>query len=165
MCCAEGVYADVGERGRILAHAGLIRRHMDATQSTDERQWFENEEFVDSDFPTGRCVGTNVIRGKCAFLDGTGHCSLQVASNAGGLGRWALKPIYCILYPLDVSDRVVSYDPVLQDEQSCCTTSERFDVPVFEACGEELIHLVGDDGYRELQAHYVEHFSPTKVNS
>jgi hypothetical protein len=148
------VYVDLLERDTILSHAELIRRHMDDTQSQDERTWFENEEHDDPDYVSRRCVGTTVISGKCAFLDGAGRCSIQVATTGEGLGRWALKPLYCILYPIGIADGVVDVDPMLQDERSCCTAGAAFDTPVFEACRDELEHLFGNDGMQTIQEHH-----------
>jgi hypothetical protein len=43
---------------------------------------------------------------------------------------------------------------MLQDEQACCSVHAGFAVPVFEACKEELIHLVGEEGYHLMEHHY-----------
>jgi hypothetical protein len=153
-CCSGGVYADIAEREAILKNAEMIARYMDETQPADRALWFDDEEETDPDFPSGRCVGTQVHNGKCAFLDKYGRCSIQHATTEQGLGRWALKPLYCILYPIEISDGVVSFDPMLQDEQPCCTVSDEYHVPVFRACKDELIHLLGPDGYQQLEDHY-----------
>jgi len=153
-CCLSGVFLDLRERNRILEHAGSIARQMDQTQDRRPDRWFDTEERADRDFPSGRCVGTGVINDKCAFLDCFGRCSIQVASVAEGLDRWAWKPLYCILFPIEVSGGVVDFDDMLQEDEACCTVSSRFDVPLFRACREEIIHLVGEDGYQELEDHY-----------
>jgi len=155
VCCEGGVYADVVERDRILAHKDIIKKHMDETQTLHDSLWFEDRESEDSDFASGRCVGTTEINGKCAFLNRQGWCSLQVAAVAEGLDKWALKPLFCILYPIEISNRVVSFDDMLQSEEACCTVTNEFDVPLFETCKEELIHLLGGDGYRELESHFL----------
>jgi hypothetical protein len=154
-CCDGGVYVDVGERDRIMVHAGLIKKYMDETQTLDERLWFEGREEEDEDFASGRCVGTAVINEKCAFLDGLRCCSIQKATTAEGMGRWTLKPLYCILYPVEISDGVVSFDPMLQDEQACCSITDKHDIPVYEACRDELVHLLGEDGFQSLHNHYI----------
>ncbi len=161
-CCERGVYADTRERERILARSGLILRHMDETQPHDPQRWFETEEYEDPDFPSGRCVGTAVVNGRCAFLDSEGRCSIQVATMAEGLGRWALKPLYCILYPLEISDGVVNFDPMLQEERSCCTARTSFDIPLFEACADELEHILGSDGMQAIRDHYQRYYQPNR---
>ncbi len=161
-CCEGGVYADITERDRILANKEMIQRHMDDSQPLDERRWFENDDYDDPDFMSGRCVGTAIINNKCAFLDRAGRCTLQVAATEEGLGRWALKPLYCILYPIDISGGVVNFDPMLQDERSCCTVHAPFDIPLFEACSDELEHLLGQDGIQAIRNHYHTFYHPDR---
>ena len=153
-CCSGGVYADVTERDAILAHSTMIARYMDDTQVRDPEQWFEQTASDDPDFASGRCVGTEVVNEKCAFLDRSGRCSIQVASTAEGMHKWALKPLYCILYPIEISDHTVGFDDMLQDEHQCCTVQAPFDVPLFEGCREELIHLLGEEGFARLRSAY-----------
>lgn len=154
VCCEGGVYADITDREKILSHKEIVKKYMDGTQTREESQWFEDREFDDEDFPSRRCVGTREINGKCAFLDGFGRCSLQVAAVSEGMHKWALKPLFCILYPIEVSNNVVNFDDMLQDEQSCCSVGHEFDMPLFEGCKEELVHLVGPEGFRKMEAYY-----------
>jgi hypothetical protein len=153
-CCEGGVYADVRERDRMPGHRELIALHMDATQTVDAALWFEDTECEDSDFPSGRRIATGVVHDKCAFFDRSGPCSLQVAATAAGMHKWTLKPKCCVLCPLDICDGVLAYDDMLQGEQQCCSVSKEFEVPVFRACSEELIHLLGEGGYQLLEQHY-----------
>ncbi len=153
-CCEGGVYIDLHEREVIMAHRDIITKQMDATQTTDPSRWFEPEITDDPDFPSGQCVGTQVVSEKCAFLDGAGRCSLQKAAVAEGMHRWAIKPLFCILYPIEISAGTVSFDEMLQDEEDCCTIGKSFEVPLFEACREELVHIVGEEGYAAMEKHY-----------
>ena len=153
-CCEGGVYVDVRERDVIMAHRDLIARHMDGTQTTDPSRWFEAEVTEDLDFSSGQCVGTNVINDKCAFLDGAGRCCLQKAAVAEGMHKWAIKPLFCVLYPIEISGDIVAFDEMLQDEETCCTIGTTFDVPLFQACREELVHIVGEEGYALMEQHY-----------
>jgi hypothetical protein len=139
----------------------MIRKYMDETQSTDDAEWFEAREFEDADFPSGRCVGTREIANKCTFLDKAGRCTLQVAAMKEGMHKWALKPLFCILYPIEISNHLVGFDDLLQDDQPCCSVSSDFDVPLFEACKEELLHLVGEAGFARMQEYYRENLVGT----
>lgn len=153
-CCTGGVWTDVKEYEIIMSQKELIKQQMDETQTPDDRQWFENEIADDSDFPSGKAIGTAVLNGKCAFLDKFGRCSIQLAAVANGKHKWAWKPMYCILFPIEISDKVIGFDPMLQDEQQCCTISTEFEIPLFAACKEELTYLLGEDGYKMLEEHY-----------
>jgi hypothetical protein len=153
-CCEGGVFVDFREREVIMAHRDLIIRHMDDTQTTDPSRWFETKVEVDPDFPSGECVGTRVINNKCAFLDAHGRCAMQKAALAEGMDKWSIKPLFCILYPIEISNGIVSFDQMLQDEETCCTIETSFDIPLFEACREELVHIVGEEGYAQMEKHY-----------
>jgi hypothetical protein len=145
---------DVQERERVLAAKDQIKHQMDVSQTTDHTQWFEEEEREHADFPSGKCVGTQEINNKCAFLDGHGRCSIQLASMAAGEHKWALKPLYCVLFPIEITDNVIGFDDLLQEESRCCSVTHEFATPLFRACKEELIHLLGEDGYAMIEAHY-----------
>ncbi|MEK7671040.1 MAG: DUF3109 family protein [Bacteroidota bacterium] len=153
-CCYGGVWVDVNERDVVLAEKELIKQFMDETLITNDSMWFEQEIADDHDFPSGKAVGTQVYNDKCVFLDKLGRCSIQVASVESGRHKWALKPLYCILFPVEVSNNVIGFDPMLQGEQQCCTISSVFETPLFVACKDELTYLLGEDGYEMLEKHY-----------
>lgn len=154
VCCEGGVFVDPRERDAILAHRELIAAEMDETQHRVPGDWFEAEEHEDPDFPSGLCVGTKVVNDKCAFLDAAGRCVLQTAALHAGMHPWAFKPLFCVLYPIEIAGGIVSFDNMLQDEQSCCSVATAFDIPLYQACREEIVHLVGEEGYAEMNAHY-----------
>lgn len=137
-----------------MEYKEIIKQHMDETQPIDASMWFDPEETEDADFPSGRAIGTAVHNEKCVFLNKHGHCSIQVASVANGMDRWAVKPLFCILFPVEVSEGVIGFDDMLQEDEPCCTISNQFQIPLFEACRDELVHLVGEDGFAAMQEHY-----------
>ena len=153
-CCEGGVYVDLHERDVIMAHQGIIAREMDETQNSDPSSWFEEQVEDDPDFASGQRVGTQVINDKCAFLDKEGRCAIQLAAINAGMHRWALKPLFCVLYPIEISNGTVGFDDMLQEEHSCCTIGSTFITPLFAGCKEELVHLVGEDGFAMMEAHY-----------
>ena len=153
-CCRWGVFVDLLQRDAILAHREIIAREMDDTQNRNATEWFDGETHPDPDFPSGACAGTRVHNDKCAFLDREGRCSIQVASVKNGMHKWALKPLFCVLYPIEISTGIVNFDDMLQDEEHCCSIRAPFEVPVFEACREELVHLVGEEGFNDMLSHY-----------
>jgi hypothetical protein len=154
VCCDRGAYIDLGERDAILAHTAAIQAQMDETQSKDPATWFEPEVIDDKDFVSGKCVGTAVINGMCALRDKRGYCSLQSMAMANGMHKWAIKPIYCVMFPIEMIDKVIRYNPKMQGKQACCSVQATFDTPLFEACRDELVHLIGEDGYEAVRAHY-----------
>jgi hypothetical protein len=153
-CCHRGAYMDVAERDLLIKHADLIQPHLDATQSHDLETWFEHEEKVDPDYASGRCVGTGTVNGKCAFQNEKGWCTVQIAGAVSADDKWAIKPAYCVTFPLEVVDGWVRFNAMMQGKEQCCSVHKEFDTPLFEACREELIHLVGEDGYQQVEAAY-----------
>ena len=151
-CCREGgAYVDLRERDRILEHAALIRPHLDDTQNADSAQWFEPEEKLDPDYPSGACAGTAQLAGRCNFLDRNDRCSLQSAALAAGMHKWALKPMYCALFPLDLSGGVVKLDGRVR-HGACCAPTSDFTRSALEACREEIVHLVGAEQVAAFEA-------------
>jgi Fe-S-cluster containining protein len=149
-----GVYVDTTERIRILQYQQVIAKYLDETQPHDPALWFEDREFEDPDFPSGRCVGTREVNGKCAFLDKQKRCSLQVAAVEEGLHRWFFKPMYCVLFPIEISERMIRFDDLLQGDEACCSVTGDYEMPLFEVCKDELVHLLGEEGFGQLREHY-----------
>ena len=135
-----------------MRHRDIVKTWMDETQPLDEDAWFE-EPFADSDFPSGRCIGTREHNDKCVFLNKDGRCVLQLAGEQEGLGKWGLKPFYCIAFPITVENGVVKFDDVLSGEASCCavqTDQRQRGQPVVTECDAELKHVLGAEGYMLL---------------
>jgi hypothetical protein len=141
---------DLGEKKRILSHREIIKKYLDETQLKDDTRWFDPEVVEDSDFPSGKAVGTEVVNDKCVFLNKSGRCSLQIAGTEEKLGRWALKPFYCIAFPITVEDGVVTFDDFLDERSACCTSVNDHETPIVSACKEELEFVLGHAGYEEL---------------
>ena len=70
-CCHGGVYADPVEKERILAHAELIKAHMEPDQQHDTAQWFDDEVVDDIDFSV-----SHVIRGEDHLSNTAKHIAL-----------------------------------------------------------------------------------------
>ncbi len=149
-CCLSGVFVSLPERDRVLEHAGAVRRHMEPGQVRDASKWFTRRSHRDDDFEGGRCVGTRVHGGRCVFLNRGGLCTLQLASAREGLPQ--LKPFFCRLFPLTISDGVVVYDDLCEGEAACCTFTAEGPRSVLEACGPELQLALGREGYASLRA-------------
>lgn len=151
-CCYWGVYVDIKEREKILEHKDLILKFMDETQPRDVELWFEKDEWDDPDFPSGKCVGTNVYSNKCVFLTKEGYCVLQTSSTNSGMHKWALKPFYCCIYPLTFWEGVLTYDDGHAEDLEYCGIKAVYNHagPVVEVCKDEFIYVLGEEGYSDL---------------
>jgi hypothetical protein len=148
-CCYYGVYTDIKEYEVIMAMKDRIIKSMDASQTTDSTVWFEEPE-KDDDFPSGLAVGTEVHNGKCVFLDKNGFCTLQKIAFEDGEFKWKYKPIYCILFPLVIFEGAITVDDEHLDRMHHCSQVENQVSTVFECCKSELLYILGEKGFQEL---------------
>jgi len=148
-CCYYGVYTEKNESEKLTAMKEKIQAAMDDSQTKDETKWFE-EAVEDSDFSSGYAVETELHNGKCVFLDKQGLCTLQKLGVSEGENKWKYKPLYCILFPLVISEGVFSVDDDHLNRMHFCNKAENQMSTVFDVCTEEIKHLFGEDGYAEL---------------
>lgn len=149
-CCSVGVFADLEEKELILSHKEAVKKFMDETQTTDDSLWFDSDVLDDSDYPSGKAIGTEVFNDKCVFLNKSGMCSLQIAAASEGIGRWGLKPFYCTAFPITVEEGVLTFDDFQQGKTHCCSSIDTKVTTLVESCRDELERILGRDGYKEL---------------
>jgi Fe-S-cluster containining protein len=162
-CCTSGVWADVTERDVILANQGMFVRYMDDSQTTDPEKWFEKEIVDDLDFDSGKAVGTETHNDKCVFQMRNGYCVLQYASTLEGKHPWAIKPKYCVMFPVVIADNVLSYDDDHSSDMHYCGLhcTVNHTKTVFEACGPEIEYAMGEDAYKQLVEIYNAEYART----
>jgi Fe-S-cluster containining protein len=157
-CCNYGVYTDKKEFELILSIKDKIIPLMDETQPKEFKEWFEAPE-KDLDFESGIAVGTQVINGKCVFLDKNGLCVLQKLALIENENKWKYKPIYCVLFPLTVYENTLTIDDEHIDRLSSCNFDLKNQTTIFEFCEQELEHLLGEDGLAELKLYRDEYLN------
>ncbi len=157
-CCYYGVYTDLKEHDTILELKDKILRFFDETQSKDINKWFEEPE-EDEDFESGVAVGTEVINGKCTFLDKDGLCALQRLANLEGVHKWKYKPLYCILFPLTIYEGALTIDDEHIDRLKTCNVNPDVETSIFDACKEELIYFLGEKHFLELEEYKKEYLT------
>jgi hypothetical protein len=157
-CCHYGVYADYKEYEKILNIKEEILYLMDESQSKNVDDWFEAPE-KDDDFESGIAVGTNIINGKCTFLDNHGLCTLQKLGLNKGMHKWVYKPIYCILFPLTMYQGALTVDDEHIDRLNLCNRNSGLNSTIFDSCKEELKYFLGEDGFSDLERYRDEYIS------
>ena len=166
-CCNYGVYTDLKEHDHILSIKDKIIPLLDETQSKDIDKWFEEPE-EDEDFESGVAVGTEIINGKCTFLDKNGLCTLQKLAMNEGEYRWKYKPIYCVLFPLTIFEGALTIDDEHIDRLKTCNMNPVIETSIFDACKDELLHFFGQEKFNELvkykNEYLVEHYSGVEKN-
>lgn len=166
-CCKSGVYMDKDFPKVILEHKDIIKDVMSADQIKDESHWFDEEVVEDEDFPSGYAAGSNVYTDskgveKCVFNDENNFCSLQVAAVKNGMHKWAIKPTYCIMYPVTVVNHILTYDDEHSQDLAYCGIDKEhnFTQTAFEGTREEIKYVLGDEVYNSLDEYFKTNYSP-----
>ncbi len=147
-CCRFGVWADAGETEVILAHRHLFR-HLMRPEASDPDAWF-GKTLPDRDCPSGFSVETMDLGGACAFYHPDHGCVLQKGAEQAGLDGWFLKPRFCIMFPLVVTDGELTVD---DDMKTIWCMKERNQThPILESVQREVEYLFGRDTARTLLA-------------
>jgi hypothetical protein len=161
-CCSGGVWLDADDLKSIVPaeRVEAIKANL-PEERRDPNTWFSAPE-PDEDTPSGVKIGTNVVADPvrpgitcCVFLRPDRLCALQVTSQQLGLPGLGLKPFFCALYPVYVENGEVIIDHETEqdfDGANCrrfCATKQ----PLYEVFHEEIVMVLGEDGYRELQAY------------
>lgn len=157
-CCHYGVYTDLKEHDKILEIKDRFVPFFDETQSKDISKWFEPPE-EDEDFDSGVAVGTEVINGKCTFLDKDGLCALQKLAIRENEHKWKYKPQYCILFPLTIYKDALTIDDEHIERLKTCNSDPHVKRSIFDACKEELLYFFGEDNFKELEQYKEEYLS------
>jgi hypothetical protein len=155
-CCYYGVYTDKKEHDKIMEMKDRVIEAMDDSQTTNVDKWFEEPED-DEDFDSGVAVGTEVYNGKCVFLDKQGYCTLQKIAMEGGEFKWKYKPLYCILFPLVIYEGALTVDDDHLNRLHYCNLIENQNSTIYECCKEEIEHLLGKKGFKELEKYRIEY--------
>ncbi len=161
-CCHYGVYTDLKEHDTILELKDKILPLFDETQCKDIKKWFEEPE-EDEDFESGVAVGTEVIDGKCTFLDKNELCALQRLANLEGVHKWKYKPLYCILFPLTIYEGSLTIDDEHIDRLKTCNVNPNAETSIFDACKEELLYFLGEESYDELERYAEEYIAEINI--
>ncbi len=148
-CCYYGVYTESNEHENILKIKDKIIEEMDDSQTKVVKNWFE-EPIEDDDFTSGIAVGTEVYNGKCVFLDKQGFCTLQKIAMKEGVHKWKYKPLYCILFPLVIWEGKFTIDEDHLKRMNYCNKKEIYSADLFKIFQEEIKHVFGEDGFKEL---------------
>lgn len=162
-CCYYGVYTDKSDYEKIMSVKDRIIPYMDDSQTKDSSKWFE-EPMVDDDFPSGVAVGTEVYNGKCVFLGKEGFCTLQKMAVAEKEFKWKYKPLYCILFPLVIFEGVLTVDEEHLEDMHYCSVPKNQISTVFDCCKPELIFLLGEKGFEELEQYKDEYLNGLKAS-
>jgi hypothetical protein len=165
-CCAEGVLLDLQDKERILAHADLIKQYLEPQQEYDVTKWFDQAIEHDIDFPSGQCDGTATKNGGCVFLDSKGLCTLQKTAMAEGMNKFAIKPFYCVAFPLVIDKHMLTIDdPDFTNRPQCCSIIPEGSLTALDVCREEFEFILGTEGLQEIEEVFKEEVTSGMVST
>jgi hypothetical protein len=95
-------------------------------------------------------VETNVVGQACVFFHPAHGCSLQKAAIDRGRHEWEFKPRFCIMFPLVVSEGVLTVDEEM--DEMWCLKDENRTHPILDAVGKEVDHLFPEEIVRKLNS-------------
>lgn len=150
-CCRTGVSLTEAEIDRIRPHQSsveaLVGEPLERCFKRDivvshlnmdyAKQWRRTEERE------GHCI---------FFKDGVG-CVLQHVATGKGLHKWAIKPLYCVAYPLHWQDYTLMMSPSYAGAKKGvidCRLAENAVASTIVWCREEIEWLCGRDNYKEI---------------
>jgi len=160
-CCYYGVYTDKAEHETILEIKDKLISLMDETQSTNVEEWFEDPQ-EDDDFDSGIAVGTEIVNGKCAFLNKEGLCVIQSLAINEGKHPWQYKPLYCYLFPITIYEKALTIDNEHIDRLTVCNRNSGNETSIIDFCKDELTQFLGEEGYTTLLQFRNEYLSERK---
>ncbi len=161
-CCGGGIWVDVLQVQRILAHGDAIAALL-AAERRDPDAWFSDEVMDHRDFPSG--VGTATAVGPrpdgsgregCVFLLADNCCALQRVSEAQGMAWPGLKPFDCATFPILRSEGAVLWDrrtaEAIPGDADCKRPASGDGPPLISVFVAEAELAIGRRGIERLQA-------------
>ena len=145
-CCRFGVWADVEEQKRILERRHLFEAFL-RPETKDPSTWFGKTE-EDKDCPSGIAVETQAVGGYCAFYNPSCGCALQKGAVEAGLHEWELKPRFCVMFPLVVSEGTLCVDEEMKS--LWCMKEPNRTHPILSSVKREVSFLFGEKAARQL---------------
>jgi hypothetical protein len=79
-----------------------------------------------------------------------------------GMHKWAIKPTYCIMYPVTIQGGVLMYDDEHSQDLRYCGIhkEENFTQIVLEGVQEEIKYVLGEEMLNFLNDYYKKNYSP-----
>jgi hypothetical protein len=147
-CCRFGVWVDIEEQETIIANQELFVAYL-RPEARDPKTWFGKTE-EDEDCPSGLAIETQDIAGACSFFHPDYGCALQKGAVEAGLHEWIIKPRFCIMFPLVVSEGELTVDDDMKT--LWCMKEKNRTRPILDAVKKEVEFLFDEKQRRRLYA-------------
>lgn len=151
-CCEGGVSITVEQVNRIKAHAAEIQPYL-----------IEPYDFSEWDTSRGADLGTPLLfenqpGEQCWFLRANKYCAIHTYALDKGMPVPAIKPFFCLFFPLTLIDLDVNVTEIGVDGKAyeTCLVSDEREGYLFRQFENELRRVIGDANYWELEQRYPE---------
>lgn len=149
-CCSGGVSATLYEVARIKAHADEIQPYL-----------IEPYNFQEWDVSHPADIGTPVLyedkpNMQCWFQRENRLCALHSLALEKGMPVPAIKPYFCLFFPLTLIDLDINVTEIAVDGkayETCLVPSEQ-ETYLFKEFESELRRVIGDANFEELLRRY-----------
>lgn len=142
-CCQWGCDVNLGERDAILA----VKDALQPFVPTPADKWFGDEIFSDPEYPTGRFVRANRVKGACVFLSPSGRgCAIHSYALAKGRDYHSIKPMVCWLFPVCWDQGVLRPSTEVREDLVCKGNGPS----LYAMVRDELRHVFGEALIAEL---------------
>jgi hypothetical protein len=100
------------------------------------------------------------------FRNNKGLCALQKTALAEGMDKFALKPFYCVAFPLVIDGHVLTTDdPEFTNRSQCCSIVPDGSLTVLDICREEFEYILGTEGLEEIEKIFKEEVASPVVSA
>jgi len=145
-CCSGGVAATLYEVARIQAHADDIQPYL--VEPYDFQKW-DLSHPADIDTPV---LYEDKPNQQCWFQRANRLCALHSLALDKGIAVPAIKPYFCLFFPLTLIDLDVNVTEISVDGKAyeTCLVPSETETYLFREFETELRRVIGDANYDEL---------------
>jgi Fe-S-cluster containining protein len=145
-CCQYGTAVDLPKLERIMQAADVLEPYI----GVPREQWFHDEVRPFPDFPGGEFRRTRVVDGRCVFLNRAGRgCLIHKYSLEQGLDVHDLKPMVCMLFPLDFEEETLFPAVEVVDRSLICVGNG---LTCYRSARNDVLYYFGAELVAELDA-------------
>jgi Fe-S-cluster containining protein len=146
ICCSYGVDIDILNVNRIMEQADAIEAYTGQPRDT----WFSPDWVDDKEFPGGKQTRTEVVNGRCVFLNRKGRgCMIHSFCLQNNTDYHDLKPMVSVLFPLTFAHGLLRPSEEILDETLVCIDKGP---TLYQGIRDELAYYFGDELVKELDA-------------
>jgi Fe-S-cluster containining protein len=149
-CCHNGVWVELATVVKILKVKALD----DYAVRVPRKKWFDRYVIYD-DFQQGLFLPTRKVNGCCSFFNNDPNlfgCSIQRYSDWKGLDIHTLKPMMCLLFPIDCTNGLLSAKLKIPGITVFPCSDARMGSTVYRVLRGELQYYFGSALVQELDA-------------